>query len=80
VFFRFFDRAPVCEILGGRQRFGMRQSFDHFGHGGLVQTSRYGTGESLPIKAEHREIPPHLETMYAIQHISKEEYEIISGA
>jgi hypothetical protein len=73
-----FDRAPVSrdrgcyslakisEILGGRQRFGMRQSFDHFEHGGPVQkqagTVRHSTGESPPIKAGHREIPPHLET------------------
>ncbi len=74
MFFRFFDRTPVSrdrdcysltkisEILGGRQRYGMRQSFDHFEHGGPVQTSRYSTGESPPTKAGHTEILPHLET------------------
>ncbi len=69
-----FDRAPVSrdrdcysltkisEILGGRQRFGMRQRFDHFQCGGPVQTSRYSTGESPPLKAGHRELLPHLES------------------
>jgi hypothetical protein len=69
-----FDRAPVSrerdchslakisEILSGRQRFGMRESFDHFEHGGQVQTSRYSTEESPPIKAGHRGILPHWET------------------
>ncbi len=48
MFFRFFDRTPVSrdrycysltkisEILGGRQRFGIRQRFYHFEHGGPV--------------------------------------------
>jgi hypothetical protein len=40
----------------------MHQRFDHFEHGGPVQTSQYSTGERPPIKAGHREIPPHLET------------------
>jgi hypothetical protein len=74
VFFRFFDRAlvsrdrdcssltKISEILGGHKRFGMHQSFDHFEHGGPVQTSWYSTGESPPIKAGHRGILPHLET------------------
>ena len=69
-----FDRAPVSrdidcyssteisEILGGRQRFGMRQRFDHFEHGGPVQTGLYITGESPPIKAGHRGTIPHLES------------------
>jgi hypothetical protein len=47
--FAVFDRTPVSrdrdcysltkisEILGGGQGFGMRQGFDHFDHGGLVQ-------------------------------------------
>jgi hypothetical protein len=54
--------ARISEILGGCQRFGMHQSFDHFKHGGPVQKSRYSTGESPPIKPGHREIPTHLET------------------
>ncbi len=70
-----FDRVPVSrdidcysltkisEILGGRQRFGMRQRFDHFECGGPVQTGRYSTGESSPIKAGHRELLPHLESI-----------------
>jgi hypothetical protein len=52
----------ISEILGGRQRFGMRQRFDHFECGGLVQTGRYSTGESPPMKAGHRELLPHLES------------------
>jgi hypothetical protein len=40
----------------------MRQRFDHFECGRLVQTSRYSTGESPPIKAGHRELLPHLES------------------
>jgi hypothetical protein len=70
--FRFFDRTSVSrdrdcysltkisEILGGRQRFGMRQRFDHFECGGPLQTGRYSTGESPPIKACPRELLPHL--------------------
>jgi hypothetical protein len=71
---QFFDRAPVSkdsdycsltkisEILGEGQRFGMRKRFDHFECGGRVQTGRYGTGESTPIKAGHRELLTHLES------------------
>ncbi len=73
-FLRFFDRTSVSrdrdcygltkisEILGGHQIFGMRQRFDHFEHGGPVQTGQYSTGESLPIKAGHRELLRHLES------------------
>ncbi len=69
-----FDRAPlsrdidcysltkISEILGGRQRFGMCQRLDHFECGGPVQTGRYSTGESPPIKAGHRELLPHFES------------------
>jgi hypothetical protein len=68
----------ISEILGGRQRFGMRQRFDHFEHGGPVKTGRYSTGESPPIKGGHRGTIPQLGVyMYAIQHISKEENETI---
>jgi hypothetical protein len=73
-FFRFFDRTPISrdrdchsltkisEILCRRQRFGLRQRFDHFEHGGPVQTGRYSTGESPPIKAGHRGTISHLES------------------
>jgi hypothetical protein len=32
--------TKISEILGGRQRFGMRQRFDHFEHGVPVKTGR----------------------------------------
>ncbi len=93
MFFRFFDRTSVSrdsdcygltkisEILGGRQRFGIRQRFDHFEHGGPEQTGRYSTGENPSIKAGHRGNHSSFGVyMYAIQHISKEENETISGA
>ncbi len=39
------------------------KDFDHFEHGGPVQTGRlYSTGDSLPIKAGHRELIPHLQS------------------
>ncbi len=57
-----YSLTKISEILGGCQRFGMRQSFDHFEHGRPVQTSRNSTGECQPIKAVHRGILPHLET------------------
>jgi hypothetical protein len=68
-----FDRTPlsryrdcysltkISEILCGRQRFGMRQRFDHFEYGGPVQTGWY-RGESPPTKAGHGELLPHLES------------------
>ncbi len=72
--FRFFNRTSVSrdrdcygltkitEIqVGAEERFGMRPRFDHFEHGEPVQTGRYSTGESPPIKAGHRELLPHLE-------------------
>ena len=74
MFFQFFDRTPVSRdrdgyglteissISGRRQRFGMRQRFDHFEHGGPVQTSRYSTGESPLIKAGHWRAIFHLES------------------
>ncbi len=90
MFFRFFDRTPVSrdrdcfsltkiiEILGGRQKSGMRQSFDHFEHGGPVLTSRYR--ESAHKSRAHGDPSSLGDYMYAIQHISKEEFENISGA
>ncbi len=40
----------------------MPQRFDHFEHGGPVQTGRYSTRESLPIKAGHKGTIPQLES------------------
>ncbi len=57
-----YSLTKISEILGGRQRFGMRQRFDHFECGGPVQTGWYSMGESPPIKAGHRELLPHLES------------------
>ncbi len=57
-----YGLTKISEILGGRQRFGMRLRFDHFEHGGPVQTGRYSTGESPPIKAGHRGTIPHLKS------------------
>ncbi len=63
MFFRFFNRTPISrdrdcyglvensEISGGRQVFGLRQRFDHFEHGGPVQTAGTVREESPPIKA-----------------------------
>ncbi len=77
-----YSLTKISEILGGRQRFGMCQRIDHFECGGPVQTGRYSTGESLPIKAGHMELLPHSlgVYMYAIQHISKEEKKTINVA
>jgi hypothetical protein len=73
-FFGFFYRTPISrnrdcnglaensEISGGRQVFGLRQRFDHFEHGGPVQTAGTVWEESLPIKPGHWELPPHLES------------------
>jgi hypothetical protein len=74
VFFRFFNRTPISgdrdcyglaensEISGRRQVFGLHQKFDHFEHGGLVQTARTVREESPPIKAGHWRTILHLET------------------
>ncbi len=73
MFFRFFYRKPISrdrycyglaensEILCGCQVFGLRQRFDHFEHGGSVQTAGTIWEESPPIKPGHGELPPHLE-------------------
>jgi hypothetical protein len=65
VFFPCFDRTPInrnrdcyglveiSEISGGLQVFGPRQRFDHFEHGGPVQTAGTVREESPPIKAGH---------------------------
>ena len=89
--FSVFDRMPICrdgdcyglteisEISGGRQRFGLRQRFDHFEAWRASTSSWYKTGESPPIKAGHNHSSLGV-YMYVIQHISKEENETISGA
>ncbi len=41
--------------------------------------SRYGMGESPPIKTGWQELPPHLETTCEIHHINEEENVLISG-
>jgi hypothetical protein len=51
---------------------------DHFLAWRAGTNSRYSTGESLPIKAERQELPPHLETTCEIHHINKEENVLIS--
>ncbi len=74
MFFQFLDRTPISrggdcyglveisEISGGRQVFGLRQRFDHFDHGGPVQTAGTVREESPPIKAGHWRTILHLET------------------
>ncbi len=73
MFFRFFDRTPtsrdrdcyglteISETSGRCQRFGLRQRFDHFKAWRASTSSRYSTGESLPIKAGHWGTIPHLQ-------------------
>ncbi len=34
-----YSLTKISEILGGRQRFGLRERFDHLECGGLVQTA-----------------------------------------
>ncbi len=57
-----YGLAENSEILGGRQVFGLRQRFDHFDHGGPVQTAGTVRDESPPIKAGHWRTIPHLES------------------
>jgi hypothetical protein len=69
-----FDRKPISrdrdcyglteisEISGGRQRFVLRQRFYHFEAWQAGISGQYSTGESPPIKAGHRKLPPHLES------------------
>jgi hypothetical protein len=54
------DLTEISEISGGRQRFGLRQRFNHFEVWRAGTNSRYGTGESPPIKAGQGELIPHL--------------------
>jgi hypothetical protein len=92
MFFRFFDRTPISrdgdcyglteisEISGGRRGFGLRQRFDHFEHGGPVQTAGTVQERVRPLK-QGTKAPSSLGVyMYTIQHISKEENKTISWA
>ncbi len=91
MFFQFFDRtlmsrvrdcyglAENSDISGGRQVFCLRQRFDHFEHGGPVQTAGTVREESLPIKAWHWRTIPHLENTCTRFIINKEENMLISG-
>jgi hypothetical protein len=89
--FWFSDRMPISrvrdcnglaensEISGGPQVFGLRQRYDHFEHGGPVQTAGTLREESSPIKAGHWGTIPHLETTCTRFVINKEENMLISG-
>jgi hypothetical protein len=92
MFFRFIDRTPIgrvrdchglgenSEISGGRQVFDLHYRFDHFDHGGTVQTAGtvWEEEESPPIKAGQGELIPHFETTCSIFNINKEEDVLIS--
>ncbi len=74
-----YSLTKISEILGGRQRFGMRQTFDHFECCGPVQTGWYRRESAHKSRAQGA--PSSFGVyMYAIQHISKEENETISRA
>ncbi len=73
------NSGESSEISGGRQVFGLRQRFDHFGHFRLVQTAGTVREESPPIKAGHWGANPHLETTCTRFNINKEENVSISG-
>ncbi len=72
------NSSEIIEISGGRQVFGLRQRFDHFEHGGPVQTAATVRDESPPMKAGHWGAIPHLETT-CTRFINKEENVLISG-
>jgi hypothetical protein len=90
VFIWFVNRTPISkdrdcyglaensEISGGRQVFGLHQRFDHFDHGGTVQTAGTVREESLPIKTGHWRTILHLETTFTRFNINKEENVLIS--
>jgi hypothetical protein len=79
------DRDCYClaensEISGGCKVFGLRQRFDHFEHGGPVQTAGTVREESPLIKAGHWE--PFLtfrDYTCTRFNINKEENVLISG-
>jgi hypothetical protein len=70
--------AENSEISSERQVFSLRQRFDHFEHGGPVQTAGTVREESPPIKAGHWETIPYLETSCSRFNINKEENVLIS--
>ncbi len=76
-----YGLTKISEILGGRQRFGIRLRFDHFEHGGPVQTGpvqyRRESAHKSRAQGNHSSLEVY---MYVIQHISKEENDTISGA
>jgi hypothetical protein len=57
-----YGLTEISEISGGRQRFGLRQRFDHFEAWRAGTSSWYSTGKSPPIKAGHSGTIPHLES------------------
>jgi hypothetical protein len=69
----------LSEIPGGRQVFGLHQRFDHFGHGGPVQTASTVREESPSIKAGQGKLILHLETTCSRFNINEEESVLISG-
>jgi hypothetical protein len=75
----FCDLTGISGIPGGSQTFGCRVDLGHFLAWRACTNSRYGTGESPPIKAGQQELPPHLETTCKIHHINEEENVVISG-
>jgi hypothetical protein len=89
--FSVFDRTPISrdrdcyglaensEFSGRRQVFGLRRRFDHFEHGGLVQTAGTVREKSPPIKAGHWGTIFHLENTCTWFNINKEENVLISG-
>jgi hypothetical protein len=74
-----YGLAENSEISGRRQVFGLHQRFDHFEHGGPVQTTGTLREESPPIKAGHWRTILHLETSCTRFNINKEENVLISG-
>jgi hypothetical protein len=60
-----YGLTEISKISGGRQRFGLRQRFDHFEAWRAGTSSRYSMGESPPIKAGHGKLLPHLESTCA---------------
>jgi hypothetical protein len=71
--------TEISAIPGGNQTFGCRVDLGHFLAWRAGTNIRYSTEESPPIKAEHQETIPHLETTCKIHHINKEENVLISG-
>ncbi len=66
------------EFQAKARLFGCRVDLGHFLAWRAGKNSRYSTGESLPIKAGHQGIIPHLETTYEIHHIYEDLNVLIS--